>query len=111
MVRQLQPTIRSIDLRLARPNEKRVDAELSTAEYRVWREEVKRRAGYRCEWVENGRRCERSRARGDRMIADHIVERKDGGALLDPANGQCLCTQHNTLKGIRARTARMAERL
>lgn len=111
MVRQLQPTIRSVDLRVASPSEKVRDKELGSQAYFRWRDEVKRRAGYRCEWVENGRRCERSRAHGDRMIADHIVERKDGGALLDPKNGQCLCTQHNTLKGIRARTARMAEKL
>jgi hypothetical protein len=40
------------------------------------------------------------------MIADHVVERGDGGALLDVDNGQCLCTQHNTLKGNRSRVAR-----
>lgn len=43
------------------------------------------------------------------MIADHIHERKDGGALLDPKNGQCLCVSHNTAKGIAARAARMKE--
>ncbi len=41
------------------------------------------------------------------MIADHVIERGDGGALLDPDNGQCLCTSHNTLKGNRARAARV----
>ncbi|CAM5657806.1 hypothetical protein MAUB1S_11448 [Mycolicibacterium aubagnense] len=44
------------------------------------------------------------------MIADHIRERKDGGALYDIANGQCLCIQHNTLKGLQARQRRMEER-
>jgi 5-methylcytosine-specific restriction protein A len=40
------------------------------------------------------------------MMADHIIERADGGALLDTGNGQCLCTRHNTLKGNLARAAR-----
>ena len=42
--------------------------------------------------------------RGDhRTFADHIRERKDGGDPLDPANGQCLCGQHHTLKTVAAR--------
>jgi 5-methylcytosine-specific restriction protein A len=40
------------------------------------------------------------------MVADHIRERADGGALYDPRNGQCLCVQHNTLKGAQARASR-----
>jgi len=32
------------------------------------------------------------------MFADHIMERKDGGLALGPANGQCLCGQHHSLK-------------
>jgi 5-methylcytosine-specific restriction protein A len=50
--------------------------------------------------------CRATHAGGYRMIADHIVERKDGGAALDPNNGQCLCVAHNTLKGNQARRAR-----
>ncbi|MFG1304169.1 hypothetical protein V5F34_08520 [Xanthobacter autotrophicus] len=45
------------------------------------------------------------------MVADHIREVRDGGAPLDLANGQCLCVQHNTLKGIDARRIRHTERL
>jgi hypothetical protein len=41
-----------------------------------------------------------------RLFADHIVEVADGGALLDPANGQCLCGAHHTLKTVRAKVAR-----
>ncbi|MGJ5000559.1 hypothetical protein ACQR10_04495 [Bradyrhizobium sp. HKCCYLRH2060] len=40
------------------------------------------------------------------MVADHIIERADRGALYDDANGQCLCVAHNTKKGIQARRAR-----
>ena len=37
------------------------------------------------------------------MFADHIVERKDGGADLDPRNGQCLCGRHHTMKTAQTR--------
>jgi 5-methylcytosine-specific restriction protein A len=40
------------------------------------------------------------------MVADHIIERADRGALYDTDNGQCLCVSHNTLKGNRARSRR-----
>ena len=86
---------------------KRADPVLQTPEHRAWRDIVLKRAGYRCEWVENGERCQKA-APKYRLIADHKIERKDGGALLDPDNGQALCVQHNTLKGVRARQARMA---
>jgi 5-methylcytosine-specific restriction protein A len=96
------------DTRTARPRPKQADAELQTPEHRVWRLAVCRRAGWRCEWTtkEDGKRCEASAQGGYRMNADHIVERADGGALLDTNNGQCLCTAHNTLKGNQARAAR-----
>ncbi len=64
---------------------KTVDRELSTPEHKAWRLIVCRRAGWRCEWIEQGLRCPKSAANGDRMTADHIVERRDGGALHDPA--------------------------
>lgn len=98
--------VRPIEVRRVIPEGKKADAALLTSEHRQWREAVCDRAGWRCQWIENGQRCKRSRARGDRMIADHIVERADGGAPLDPTNGQCLCVQHNTLKGVQARAAR-----
>lgn len=98
--------LRTYDTRTVKPPPKVADPELLTAEHRAWRLVVCRRAGWRCEWVEQGQRCKRSSANGDRMLADHIIERDDGGALYDPSNGQCLCTAHNTLKGARARAAR-----
>lgn len=101
-----KPRLRTVDTRTVRPPPKTADHELQTPEHRAWRLVVCRRAGWRCQWVDNGKRCEASAARGDRMIADHIIEREDGGALHDAANGQCLCTQHNTRKGIQARAAR-----
>lgn len=108
MVRMLKPALRTLDTRTARPPEKRADPELLTPEHRAWRAEVLRRAGYRCEAVDDGRRCRVSAP--SRLFADHIRERKDGGAPLDPANGQCLCGRHHTLKTAGARAERMKER-
>lgn len=107
-LRTSRPRLAVHDTRTSRPRPKQADAELQTPEHRAWRVVVCRRAGWRCEWTDNGRepRCEASTARGDVMVGDHIIERADGGALLDPDNGQCLCVAHNTLKGNRARVAR-----
>jgi 5-methylcytosine-specific restriction protein A len=106
-LRTRAPRLAPHDTRTARPRPKQADAELQTPEHRAWRLAVCRRAGWRCEWIkEDGKRCEASAERGDRMFADHIIERADGGALLDPNNGQCLCGSHNTLKGNEARAAR-----
>jgi 5-methylcytosine-specific restriction protein A len=42
------------------------------------------------------------------MFADHIVEIKDGGALLDLRNGQCLCGSHHEIKTAQAKRFRDA---
>jgi 5-methylcytosine-specific restriction protein A len=84
------------------------DPALLTPKHRAWRSAVLRKAGWRCEAVEDGKRCEVKAPA--RLFADHIVERKDGGAPLDPRNGQCLCGSHHTIKTAKARADRMAER-
>lgn len=96
----LKPRVATLDTRTARPPPKAVDAELTTPEHRAWRAAVLRRAGYRCE----GPGCGRT---GVRFFADHIVERRDGGAHLDPANGQCLCGSCHSKKTAAVRAARM----
>lgn len=107
MVRTLSLGIgRPFDPRSAAPPVKRADAELLTSEHRAWREEVLRRAGYRCEAIEGGRRCEKA-APAHRMFADHIRERRDGGAPLDPQNGRCVCGRHHTEKTLAERAKRM----
>lgn len=109
MIHFLKPSISGIstlDPRIGSQTMKRADKELGSQAYKRWAAAVKERAGWRCEEIIDGRRCERSRARGDRMIADHVVERKDGGALLDPANGKCVCFSHHTTKTNMARAVR-----
>src|ERR1017187_3271687 len=105
VLRTSRPLLAPHDTRTAKPRPKQADAELLTPQHRAWRLAVCRRAGWRCEWLEDGRRCEASTQRGDRMVADHIIERADGGAVDGP--GQCLCVSHNTLKGNSSRRARI----
>lgn len=99
-LKTLRPRVAAIDTRSAKPPPKTVDPFYTSPEYRAWRAIVISRAGGRCEAPGCGRR-ER------RMFADHIIERKDGGVPLDPANGQCICGSHHSLKTIAARADRM----
>ncbi|MGY4224372.1 5-methylcytosine-specific restriction protein A [Bradyrhizobium sp. USDA 4503] len=100
--------IQTLDTRKATILPKRADPHYQTAEHKDWAEKVKRRAGWRCEYVENGLRCERSRANGHQMYADHIRDIRDNPELaLDLTNGRCACNSHNTRSGIQARANRM----
>ena len=107
-VATLKPRLAVADLRTARVPDKTADPHYLSAEHRAWRALVIRNAGGRCEWIAGGVRCARRESLGDRMFADHIVERADGGADLDPANGQCLCGRHHTIKTNAARGRREA---
>ncbi len=102
----MKPRIPTMRHQTAPVAPKRADPVYQTPEHAAWSSAVIDKAGGRCEWVENGRRCTKARPE-HRMVADHKIEVKDGGALLDPKNGQCLCVQHNTLKGVLARQRRM----
>lgn len=77
----------------------------SSPEFRQWREAVIARAGRQCEAVDCGKRCTKAEPR-HRMFADHKEEVRDGGALYDVANGQCLCGAHHGAKTAKARAAR-----
>lgn len=44
--------------------------------------------------------------RGERLILDHKIERKDGGADLDPANTEWLTNSEHQAKTAKARAAR-----
>ncbi|MCW2195068.1 5-methylcytosine-specific restriction protein A [Bradyrhizobium elkanii] len=104
----LSPRVPTLDTRKVKPPEKRADPHYQTVEHQQWALKVKQRAGWRCEHVENGVRCERSKARGDQMYADHIQDVRDRPDLArDLANGRCACNSHNTRAGIQARANRM----
>lgn len=98
-MRMLKPRLGSVDLRSAKPPAKEADAELLTPMHRAFRAAVLKRAGYRCE------DCGRS---GCRLYADHVIERADGGALHNPANGRALCGSCHTRKTAERRASRFA---
>jgi len=54
---------------------------------------------------ERGAFCQKCGA-GGRLIGDHIVERKDGGADLDPANVMLMCWPCHNRKTARERAKR-----
>ena len=107
-LRFLSSRLPILDTRTARHEPKRADPELLTPEHRAWRQAVMHRAGWRCEAVENGYRC--TAAHPVRLFADHIAERKDGGAALDPDNGMALCGAHHARKTQAARAERFKRR-
>lgn len=67
-------------------------------EWKAAAAKAKKRAGYKCQ----SPGCSSSY----RIIADHIVERKDGGADFDQANLQVLCMPCHNTKTAKAKTAR-----
>lgn len=104
-MRTVNNRLKAGDFRTIRVRPKQADAELKTGAHQAWREEVLRRADYRCQWPE-GCSVRGAPGSGIRMFADHVVERRDGGAAIDVRNGQCLCGRHHTLKTLQARAER-----
>lgn len=78
---------------------KKADPHYGTPEHKAWSAAVIARANGTCQ----GDDCARS---GVRMFADHIVEKRDGGALLDLKNGRALCGSCHTRKTLSARASR-----
>jgi hypothetical protein len=90
--------LKPIDTRRLKLPDKVVDGYYNSPEHKAWRLAVMTRAGWRCEKIIDGRRCER-RSPAHRMFADHIVERRDDPSKsLDVDNGMCLCGSHHTEK-------------
>lgn len=103
----LAPLVPKADGRTVRPEPKRADPFYHTQGHGQFRDVVFKRAGSRCEWIEDGKRCDKA-APQHRMFADHIKERRDGGDPTDPNNGMCLCGSHHTIKTQRERARRLA---
>jgi 5-methylcytosine-specific restriction enzyme A len=95
------------DGRTVGPEPKRADPFYYSAGHEQFRQAVLQRAGHRCEWIEDGKRCTKS-APQHRLFADHIKERRDGGDPTDRSNGMCLCGSHHTIKTQRERARRLA---
>ncbi|MGZ8286126.1 MAG: HNH endonuclease [Allosphingosinicella sp.] len=78
---------------------KAAEAFYTSPEWRALVRRVKRARGNRCQ----RRGCPTP---AHRIIADHIVERKDGGAPLDERNIELLCFTHHQQKTAAARKRR-----
>lgn len=95
----LRPTLASLPSRL-KPPPKTAEQFYQSPEWRRLVAQIKR---------ERGNWCERCGSK-HRVIADHIVERKDGGADLDPSNIELLCFTHHQQKTASERAKRAAGR-
>ena len=104
-LRSLAPMLRAVDTSTTKLAPRFRDPAYTTPAYKQWCIKVKQRAGYHCEAMVNGHRCDRAYPE-HRMYADHIVELKDGGSLTALSNGQCLCSQHHEIKTVAARIDR-----
>ncbi|AKR49905.1 hypothetical protein SRCM100623_02802 [Acetobacter pasteurianus] len=89
------------DTRIAHTAPKRADPFYLSREWRQLMRHLVEMRGSVCQ------ACGRTNTR---LFGDHIIELKDGGAKLDPANIQLLCGSCHTKKTARARAARMAAR-
>ncbi|WP_074882062.1 HNH endonuclease [Pseudovibrio axinellae] len=100
-------SLKSISPRLAslkptlRKAPKAVDPFYLTREWKALASYIKQLRGYVCEAC--GKDFSKQK---HKLIADHIVERKDGGADLDLGNVQCLCTWCHNRKTAKARRNR-----
>jgi 5-methylcytosine-specific restriction enzyme A len=102
----LAPRLRAINTSTIKPPPKLKDPVYNSPEFAAWRALVIARAHGRCEAIdEHGQRCPKAKPK-HRVYADHIRELRDGGALLDPNNGQCLCASHHEIKTAEVRRLR-----
>jgi 5-methylcytosine-specific restriction protein A len=106
-LRTLGPLVRALDTRTTRLPPKTAEPYYLTPEHRAWRAQVIGRAGGRCEAVDHrGNRCPKAEPE-HRVFADHVIEIKDGGRVLDLNNGQCLCFSHHERKSAASRSRRL----
>lgn len=104
-IRTSRPLIKVSRSQTVKIAPKRADDFYHSPEWKAARAKALKRAKWRCEVVENGQRCER-RHPAFRMTVDHIVERRDGGADLDPSNLMCVCDPHHGAKTAAERAKR-----
>lgn len=88
MIRTLAPMVAAMP--------KIADALYTSPEWRALVRDIKRMRGNFCQ------RC----GKGGRIIGDHIVEVKDGGAQIDPSNVELLCIGCHNGKTAKAKARR-----
>lgn len=100
-LRALPPRIAVLDTTSARLPPKTAAPFYLSAEWRTLMTRLIAERGRRCEAKGCGRQ-------GCRIFGDHIIELKDGGAPLDPANIRLLCGSCHSAKTAAARAQRLA---
>lgn len=86
----LPPRLARLDMRTASPELKRADPFYLSRPWRSLVENLISARGRRCENCGKTREADGGRVM---LIGDHIVERRDGGDDLNPANVQLLCAR------------------
>jgi len=100
----LKPMVATLDTSIARPLPKQTDPHYGTPEHKRWAADVIKRDGGVCRDPEH-----RGPRDGLRVVADHVIERKDDPARqLDVSNGLTRCWACHTRKTARARAERAA---
>ena len=89
------------------PAEKRANPFYLSPEWQQLRAAIIKQRGARCEDPEHDRSTPRT---GIRLFGDHIIELRDGGAPLDPANVMLRCGACHTRKTAASRGTRYATR-
>lgn len=97
-LRMMPARLRSLPA-LVKPMPKVAERFYTSKEWRGLMARLKRQRGAWCE------RCGAG-GKGVRIIGDHVVERKDGGAELDPANVMLLCLPCHNRKTAEAKARR-----
>lgn len=101
-LRTIGPTCRTLDMRTCRPAPKTAEAIYTSKEWRALVARIKAERGDKCVV------CGHIGTREQPNIGDHIIERKDGGADLDPANVQLLCWGCHNAKTAKSRRERFS---
>jgi 5-methylcytosine-specific restriction endonuclease McrA len=83
----LKPRIATLDVRIGKPTVKVAEPFYSSAPWRNLMKGIIAERGWRCEDVE----CPTPHGPWSKIYGDHIVEIRDGGAKLDPANVLLRC--------------------
>lgn len=103
-----KPRVAVADLRTAKPEPKRVDPFYRSPEWLRVRAFVLKRDNYTCQTCGVAVRQHLGETDKPRASVDHVVERRDGGADLNPANLATTCDACHTRKTNLKRAERQA---
>jgi 5-methylcytosine-specific restriction protein A len=101
-LRTFPPRLRTFDTSRVKVEPKQKASPYYDSRWVELRGEIVRQRGSACEDPEH----DPALPRRGRVIADHIIELKDGGALLDPRNVMLRCSRCHGRKTMQARARR-----